>query len=219
MLNKQGPGKIGWTDYTWNPVTGCPKPHCWYCYAKKIYRRFPALGNTEFVPKFFPKRLGGLAKLKKPAKIFVCSCADLFAKETEPCWRAEIFERMGEHPEHIYQLLTKRPHLITQSFPSNVWVGATINEEKEMWKADYIKRLSCGVRFLSFEPLLGEIHPNLKNIDWIIIGKLTGSKKIPLDDDWVMELLDAASYYKVPVFVKNNIGWHKKIQEFPNEGI
>lgn len=22
-MNRQGPGKIDWTDYTWNPVTGC----------------------------------------------------------------------------------------------------------------------------------------------------------------------------------------------------
>ena len=31
--------KIEWTDYTWNPVTGC-KYGCQYCYAEKISKRF-----------------------------------------------------------------------------------------------------------------------------------------------------------------------------------
>ncbi len=35
-MNKTG---IEWTDYTWNPVTGCLHG-CEYCYARKIARRF-----------------------------------------------------------------------------------------------------------------------------------------------------------------------------------
>lgn len=207
--------RIEWTDYSFNPVTGCPKPHCWFCYAKKIYRRFPALGNPDFTPKFFPERLKELGKLKKPSKIFVCSCADLFAKETKDEWREAILCEMEKYPQHTYQLLTKRPQLIDHIFADNVWVGATITDASELWKAKEIKKVKCGVRFLSFEPLLGSIHPNLENIEWIIIGKLTGSKKIPLNNDWVEELLKDAIYYKVPVFVKNNVGWSEKIQNFP----
>lgn len=36
MMNKS---KIDWCDFTWNPVTGCPKG-CHYCYARKQSRRF-----------------------------------------------------------------------------------------------------------------------------------------------------------------------------------
>jgi hypothetical protein len=32
MLNKQGPGKIDWTDYTWNPISGKCHHNCSYCY-------------------------------------------------------------------------------------------------------------------------------------------------------------------------------------------
>ncbi|HEY0087397.1 MAG TPA: DUF5131 family protein, partial [Candidatus Lokiarchaeia archaeon] len=31
--------KIEWTDYSWNPITGCLH-NCWYCYAKKLFTRF-----------------------------------------------------------------------------------------------------------------------------------------------------------------------------------
>lgn len=36
MMNKS---KIDWCDFTWNPVTGCPRG-CFYCYAAKQSRRF-----------------------------------------------------------------------------------------------------------------------------------------------------------------------------------
>jgi hypothetical protein len=38
-VNRQGPGKIDWTDFTWNPVTGCYN-NCPYCYARRIAGRF-----------------------------------------------------------------------------------------------------------------------------------------------------------------------------------
>lgn len=37
--------KIEWTDFTWNPVTGCLH-NCEYCYARKITRRFS--GDVRF---------------------------------------------------------------------------------------------------------------------------------------------------------------------------
>ncbi|MGN0489352.1 MAG: DUF5131 family protein [Ruminococcus sp.] len=37
MINKKS--KIGWCDFTWNPVTGC-RYNCPYCYARKMARRF-----------------------------------------------------------------------------------------------------------------------------------------------------------------------------------
>lgn len=36
MMNKSA---IDWCDFTWNPVTGCPKG-CHYCYARRQARRF-----------------------------------------------------------------------------------------------------------------------------------------------------------------------------------
>ena len=67
--------KIEWTDYTWNPVTGC-KRNCWYCYGKRIRRRFfPEVPWTKLM--WFDERLEEPLKVKKPSKIFVGSMSDI----------------------------------------------------------------------------------------------------------------------------------------------
>ena len=216
--------KIEWTQFTWNPITGCSHG-CWYCYAKKLYRRFPALGNPNFVPKFFPERLKELSKLKKPSLIFVCSVADLFAEWTAPEWREAVLAKMRWHPPHTYQLLTKSPEGIPKgaNFGDNVWVGVTVSQESELKNIKVLAERYAGHKFVSFEPLLFSPQnapgwpclTGFPDMEWCIIGKLTGSKKIPLDQNAVSFLLREARGEKIPVFIKNNVNWKPKIQEFP----
>ena len=49
------------------------------------------------------------------------------------------------------------------------------------------------------------------------MGKLTGSRKVELDTDWINLLIEQTRPYEagIPLFIKNNINWHTKIQEFP----
>lgn len=204
--------KIEWCDFSWNPITGCLHG-CWYCYAKKLFTRF----HRSFKPIFYPKRLNEKFP-KKPSKIFCCSVSDLFADWTKKEWRDKILKEIKKHPQHIFQLLTKQPQGIDKNYNygKNVWVGVTVNDRNEVDKIDYLRNIKCGIRFVSFEPLLDDVeNANLKNIDWIIIGKLTGSKKIPLNKDWVSKIILMAREDKIPVFVKDNVKWHRKIQEFP----
>ena len=207
---------IGWCDFSWNPITGCLN-NCWYCYAKKIYRRF----NRSFEPAFHPERLEEPLKLKKAAKIFCCSVSDLFAAWTKPEWREEVLKVIEKSYKmglgHIFQLLTKQPQLIdvNYGFPNNVWLGVTVTESGEANKIDYLRRLNVKTKFVSFEPLLGHVNMNLDGIDWVIIGKLTGSRQVRLDPKWVKHLITEARKKEIPVFVKDNVGWKKKIQEFP----
>jgi len=211
--------KIEWTDFSWNPITGC-KHGCWYCYAKKLTQRFKNIFPYGFEPHFYPERLKEPWEYKKPSKIFVCSIADLFAKWTPDLWREQVFDSMiWCLVKHTFQMLTKNPENISDAeFPDNFWFGVTVSTQEEFWRIDEIRKVNVKTRFVSFEPLLGfiDFHTScLKDIQWVIIGKLTGSKKIKLEWEWVVEILNEAKRHNIPVFMKNNLGCAFPIQEFP----
>jgi len=216
--------KIPWTQYSWNVETGCDHG-CWYCYARKIAQRFPKNFPNGFKPTFHPERLKEPWALKKPSKIFVCSVADLFAPWTPLEWRNAILDSIFECPiKHTFQLLTKNPENIPKGyvFPENVWIGTTVTNENEDWKnIAEIKTINAKVKFVSFEPLLGPLPDCtcLDGIQWIIIGKLTGSKRVNLDTYWVWHIRNEAKRHKIPVFMKDNLcpPWPREalIQEFP----
>lgn len=213
--------KIEWTQLSWNPIVGCSHG-CWYCYAIKLARRFPRNFPNGFKPSFYPERLYEPWDYKKPSKIFVCSVADLFAAWTAEEWRDKVLESAEGCPvDHVFQLLTKNPERIPErEFPENFWIGCTVTNEAEDWKnIEEIKKVRCGVRFASFEPLLGALpeYVDLFGLEWIIIGKLTGSRRVELDPVWVWDIVKRAQEFGIPVFMKNNLGFPSelKIQEFP----
>ena len=214
--------KIEWTELSWNPITGC-KHGCWYCYAKKLSQRFKKIFPNGFEPTFHPKRLDEIEQVRRPYKIFVCSIADLFAPWTPEEWRNKVLSAMQRCVvRHTFQLLTKNPERIPlwYEFPENTWVGTTVTCENDDWKnIEAIKKVKARVRFASFEPLLGLLPSEicLNGLQWVIIGKLTGSKRVKLDNYWVWRILNEARSHNIPVFIKNNVGWPEKIQEFPRE--
>ena len=104
---------IEWTDYTWNPVTGCTKvsPGCAHCYAEAITLRFKK--GPAFLPgvseiKLHPDRIGQPYKVTTPSRVFVCSMSDLFHEQVPD----EFIDRVlfaAKVTMHTYQFLTKRP--------------------------------------------------------------------------------------------------------------
>lgn len=219
--------KIDWTDRTWNPITGC-NHGCWYCYAKKLTIRFPNNFPNGFEPTFYLERLEEPLHLGQPSEkekrkewikkvfphkylIFACSIADPFAEWTPKKWLDKVLRIMeiDHHTSlgHIFQLLTKNPERIDKNyqFSDNVWIGTTVISQEDIRNIEEIKKVKAEVKFVSFEPILGKINANLKGIDWIIIGKLTGSKKIKLDRKWVDVLKNIALALDIPVFMKNNL--------------
>ena len=218
--------KIEWTDYTWNPITGC-KHGCWYCYARKLAQRFKKIFPNGFEPTFHPERLKEPWELKKPSKIFVCSIADLFAPWTQVEWRHAVLQSIFDCPiKHTFQMLTKNPEEIPRflGWKQNMWLGTTVTNTDNDWQnIAWIRLVKCPVKFVSFEPLLYKLPSwvSLEGIQWVIIGKLTGSKKVKLEREWVQEILRRAQNYSIPVFMKDNLcpPFEKSelIQEFPKE--
>jgi protein gp37 len=258
--------KIEWTDFTWNPVTGCWGPggtaeqpnRCTYCYAAKIAHRMAHIEGSEygcgverpnpmgaFDPRFHPGRLDQPNEVKKPSRIFVCSMGDLFGEWVPEFWIGSVLNFVKGTPQHIFQFLTKNPRRLEEfsPWPENCWVGATATDEESFAEATLaLAKVDAKVRFISAEPLLGEIrHFTIQAtlIDWLIIGALTrpgakppfqhmvqaaGRERIhdltrpgakPPFQHWVRGLADWARYMGIPRFLKNNLNWPEKIQEWP----
>lgn len=197
--------KIGWCDYTWNPITGC-KRGCEYCYARKIRERFtPEVPFTELI--WFDERLEQPLKVKTPSRIFVGSMSDI------EYWRKVDVERVLDIarrcPQHTFQFLTKNGEVYSKyDFPKNCWLGQTI-----VRKHDYKKVENNNLKFLSFEPLLEDIGKYRYPADWYIIGGLT--PKHIHKSIWIGQILLQASYFGIPVFIKDNAKFEDKIKEFP----
>ena len=127
--------------------------------------------------------------------------------------------------KHTFQLLTKNPENIPKDveYPENFWFGTTVTCENDDWKnIEEIKKVKAKIRFVSFEPLLRLLPSDvcLDGLQWIIIGKLTGSKRVKLDTYWVRRILNEAEDHCIPVFMKNNLSppWLKEdlVQQWPH---
>lgn len=215
MLNKQGPNKIDWTDYTWNPISGCLH-RCPYCYMLRMEKRFPGI----MAPAFKTHCLADPHRLKKPSRIFVSSSGDMWGEWVERGHIQAVLESCEQAPRHTFQFLTKNPRRYME-FPQidNAWYGTTCDgtERTKFNISDLVRSVHrChSIRFVSFEPLLAPISPDLFGISWIIIGANSnpGAKKPPVE--WAYHLISLAEEKGISVFVKNNYGYPERRKEFP----
>jgi len=103
MLNKQGPDKIDWTDWSWNPITGC-KHGCPYCYMLRMEKRFPGIMKPAFKPEYLD-RFKSVRKVKSGDKIFVGSSGDMWGEWVPKEWIHIFFHKAVRHrPDVILSL-------------------------------------------------------------------------------------------------------------------
>lgn len=205
---------IEWTDYTWNPVTGCLNS-CPYCYARRIAERFRGskAWPNGFEPTYHGQRLQEPDNLKTPSKIFVCSMGELFGDWLDPEIVRAVRTVVRHNPQHTFQFLTKCPQNLARwnPWPPNAWVGVSVTADGDMTRAiTNLGHVDARVRFVSMEPLLGAItmrsHPIQGFLDWIIIGAQTNPTRLPRRE-WVLEILAAADRAHIPVYMKDNLQW------------
>lgn len=199
-------------------------------------------GKTEFVKTELLKPV----RWKTPKKIFVGSMGDIFHVSSECKWILGILNMAYKNPHHIFILLTKRPENALKVFgkyglleefngqtgsgeviPRNIWFGVTCETQK--WvneRLPVLSQIPAAVRFISVEPMLGEIElrsycPRCKGFlqdstspncgtchgktflpDWVICGAETGPKKRHMEWIWARKLMNQCLRSEIPFFFK-----------------
>ncbi len=207
---------IEWTDFTWNPITGCTaiSDGCKNCYAKAVHERFYDTPFTQI--QFHENRLSEPSNRKKAAKIFIGSMTDIFQDDVTFDYLLEVMKVIMSNPQHTFQILTKRPNRMKDFFNwfyeakagnlvtkypfirniinplPNLWLGVTVENQSEADKRiPILLDISATKRFLSVEPLISRIELNtLIDIKRnIVISSLNG-KVYPLDENKLTNKID-----------------------------
>lgn len=232
---------IEWTEATWNPIRGCSRVSegCRNCYAERVAARFSGPGqpyeglakwrtiggpecavatHPEREPqwtgevRFIEERLTDPFRWSKPKRIFVNSMSDLFHEKVKDEWIAEIFSIMARTPQHVYQILTKRPERMRQhgrcncySKPlPNVWLGVSVEDQKTAdERIPPLLETPAAVRWVSYEPALGPVDFRFSDrLHWIVIGGESGPGARPFDIQWARDVIAQCKAAGVPCFVK-----------------
>lgn len=209
---------IEWTDATWNPVTGCTKitRGCDNCYAARFSERFRGVPGHPFSPGFDltlrPERLDQPLRWQRPRMIFVNSMSDLFHKKVPSNFIDRVFETMEAADWHVFQILTKRSTLMRNYLrrrypkergPKHIWCGVSVEDAQAKGRIEHLRAAPCGVRFMSFEPLIGAAgRVDLKEIDWVIAGGESGPGARPMHLEWAREIRDQCIDQNVAFFFK-----------------
>lgn len=214
---------IEWTESTWNPTTGCDRvsPGCDNCYALTLAKRLKAMGSEKYQQDGNARTSGPGFKLtihphvldlpkswRQPRVVFVDSMSDLFHPDVPFNFIQDVFAVMTETPHHTYQILTKRSKRLRDiaadiDWPSNVWMGVSVETSRYKYRVDHLRQVPSAVRFLSLEPLLGPLTDlDLGEIHWVILGGESGPKARPMNPDWATEVRDQCADAGVPFFFK-----------------
>lgn len=207
-----GDTKIEWAERVWNPVRGCSpvSEGCRNCYAARFAHRFSGPGQpyegltrlTDSGPKWtgkvreVPEMLIEPLGTKKPSTFFVNSMSDLFHDDVSEAFIDRVIEVMMACPQHLFLVLTKRPHNLEQKlygitgrilirvlgggdYVPNLWLGVSVeNQQAADERIPQLFSVPAALYWVSMEPLLGKIDIE----DWLMptCRLCKGSMSIPV---------------------------------------
>lgn len=137
--------KIEWADATWNPIYGCSavSAGCTNCYAIRTAMRFQhQFGGTPLVrmsgkrPVWTGQVVLAEARIDlplrwtRPRRIFVTSQSDLFHESVPDAWIDRVFAVMACAPQHVFQVLSKRPERM-RSYMNE------LGKNRACWRTDH----------------------------------------------------------------------------------
>lgn len=105
---------------------------------------------------------------KKPTCYFVDSMADLFHEDVPDEYLERVWHVMTEAKRHTFLVLTKRPERARTFLAwdsgshmpaANIWLGTSVEDQRSAdERIPHLLATPAAVRFLSCEPLLGEVR-------------------------------------------------------------
>jgi protein gp37 len=191
---------------------------CDHCYAEtNNHRCLPHNGtglpydrrSRDLVdPVIDEKVLSQPLSWRKPKLIFIENQSDLFGEWVTDGMLDRVFDVMARCPQHVFQLLTKRPERMLEYLQdraplANVWLGVSVENQAVDKRIPLLLQTPTAVRFLSCEPLLGPITlEGCERLDWVICGGGSGPHARPMHPDWAHSLRDQCIAAGVPFFFK-----------------
>jgi len=189
-----------------------------------MHHRFERVWGYDFEPRLHEERLKQPYGWRRPRIVFVCSMGELY--ELDSVDVARILRVCGDNPRHVFIILSQREEEIGKySYPRNVWVGVTVKDaadEHRIW--NLVNETNAPVKAVSYEPALGPLRNDLdlSGVQWVIIGgrrRITWPKPLPKfvpPREWIQPVIDEARRVGAAVFLKDNLEWPEKIQEWPD---
>lgn len=90
---------------------------------------------------------------KRPRLVFVNSMSDLFHARIPVDVVKRVLATMEATPQHTYQILTKRSTRLRRlapqlQWPSNVWMGVSVENQDYAYRVDDLRAVPAAVRFI-----------------------------------------------------------------------
>ena len=212
-------------DYSHNFWIGCHKcsEGCKYCYM--FLAQEPRNVNPEEVRRVTTRwndPLKEQTKLQKTGEyksVFACSYSDFFMPEADQ-WRDDAWAMIRATPNLIWQLTSKRTHLIADRLPpdwgsgyKNVWLGTSVELKKFLSRLDALREIPCVLRWVDFAPTLEDLMPELADhidgIGWVCASGETGCGVVqprPWNPQWARNIRDLCLERKIPFFFSHIAG-------------
>lgn len=162
-------------------------PGCKHCYAADLAGRYGQGWTPTSERRFMtaawndpPKWNRAAQKAGRPAFVFCASMADVFedvpehVREQTAAARVRLWALIRDTPWLVWLLLTKRPERVVQTvpvswlmetdsasgdgWPSNVWIGTTVEDQEHAEKRlPHLLDVPAVRHFVSYEPALGPV--------------------------------------------------------------
>lgn len=221
---------ISWTQHTANFWIGCRQvgPGCANCYAKSIVekygKRFEEVRRTKSAWTDVVRWNRAAQAAGKQEMVFTCSMSDFFIEDADQ-WRPEAWNLIKDTPNLIYQILTKRPELIAGRLPAdwgqgypNVWLGVSVENKRFLIRMDTLRRVPVVLRFISAEPLLQDVMPELEShidgFSWVIVGGESGNGSNdfrPMPHEWARNIRDLCRRRGIKFFFKQSAAFRTEM--------